>query len=78
MMNKVQTLTMRYLLIDSNWGNFDFDWYRYTITMGGGPLDDTSPITKLFTGMPTVNMTGRVSIFACLTGFDVTTASSTT
>ncbi len=34
-MNKVQTLTMRYLLIDSNWGKFDFDWYRYTITMGG-------------------------------------------
>jgi hypothetical protein len=75
MMNKVQTLTMRYLLIDSNWGNFDFDWYMYTSTTW---LDDNTNITSNFSSLPTVNMTGGARIFACLTGFDVRTASSTT
>ena len=74
-MNKIQSLTMRYLLIASNWGKFDFDWYMYTTS---DFLDNTSPVSDFFSGLPSVNITGGVSIFACLTGFDVTTASTIT
>jgi hypothetical protein len=73
MMNKIQTLTLRYLIIASNWGEFDFDWYMYTTTdfLGGG-----NSVTDSFTSLPSVNITGGLSTFACISGFDVTAAST--
>ena len=73
MMNKIQTLTLRYLLIASNWGNIDFDWYMFTTTdiVGGG-----NSVTDSFKALPFVNMTGGLSTFACISGFDVTAGST--
>ena len=73
MMNNIQTLKMRYLLVDSNWLTLEFDWYKYSTN---NIVSSSTPYTQTFAGLPTLNMTGPYRVFACLTGFVATTATT--
>jgi len=72
-MNNIQTMTIRYLIIDSNWGNFFFYWFQEPIFTS---VSSSSPFTYS-ESISSINMTGGVKCFSCLSGFDVTASSST-
>ena len=73
--NRIQSMTFRYLIISSVWGNFAFYWFMDPVDMS---ISNTSSYPISQTGLDIVNKTGTVKSFACLTGFDVTANSSTT
>lgn len=72
--NRIQSMTFRYLIISSAWGTFSFYWFLDPVEMN---ISSTSSYPFKQSGLDKVNLTGTVKSFACLTGFDVTASSST-
>ena len=75
MINKVRSMTFRWMIIDSTWGTFA-GYYMYMST----PFEyvhNTRSYTWNKYSLDPVNMTGTVQIFAVLTGFTIRSYSST-
>ena len=73
--NKIQFLTIRYLVIESFWGNFVFWWFLQPVQMN---IYSTS--TYSVTVMPgnSVTYDSLFQSFAVLTGFQITIISGNT
>ena len=72
-MNQIQSLTFRYMVIDSNWGGFVGAYYQESpgFIGSGTSISSTNPYSWTQTFVFSVNMTGTVKSYYCLTGFDV-------
>jgi hypothetical protein len=68
-MNKIQSMRFRYMVIDSNWGNFAGFWFQYTAIV---IVTSSSSYTWADSGLTAINMTGTVRTFSVFTGFDIT------
>ena len=72
-MDKLRTMTIRYLIIDSSWGVFSFAWLMkpiYTFVSSSTSYNYTMADTG-------TNTTGTINSYSSLTGFDVAAASAT-
>jgi len=72
-MDVLQSLTIRYLIIASNWGTLSFYWFQDSASSA---LSSSTSYSFTRTGLSSVNMTGVVNSFSCLTGFDVTSTTA--
>lgn len=75
MMNKIQAMTFRYLVVASTWGTFSGYWQTYTVSPGHF-ITNTSPYVDISTGLSPVNFSSTIRVFAVLTGFDIVAATS--
>lgn len=72
--NKIQTITIRYMIVSSSWGAFRFSYLMEpvmsTISIG-------FPISFTSGALTPINMTGTIKTFFILTGFDITASDNT-
>ncbi len=71
-MDQIQSMTFRYLIISSYWGNLAFYWTLQPVKKGISMYSSFTTSNSI----SSVNMTGTVNTFSVLTGFEVTAASS--
>ena len=73
MMNLIQSLTLRWMVIASIWGNFYGTYLRNGFSTS---ISNSNPYTWTRNGLSPINVTGTVNVFSVLLGFDVTASTS--
>ena len=73
MMDKIQLLVIRWMTIDTNWGNFYGYYMQIAATI---TLSSSSPYTWPRNGLLPINVTGPVKIYGVLVGFDIRASTS--
>lgn len=73
MMNLIQSLTLRWMVIASIWGNF---YGYYQEQSFNTSISSSNPYTWTRNGLLPINVTGTVNIYSVLLGFDVTASTS--
>ena len=76
MINKVHSMTFRWMVIDSTWGVFS--GYYFYMNIPFTTVHSTKNYTWTDSSLDPVNMTGTVQVFAVLTGFTISASSSIT
>lgn len=72
-MSLIQTITINYIVINYNWGNFQFNWIQLSIYPH---ISSSNSYTNSTIVTGTVDMTGTVKTYSTLTGFDIITVNT--